>query len=60
MDTLDIRGLPREKVKYLEQLIQKWRQEEKDQQDGEEEEIVFPTHKSNVIGKLTRAAAYED
>ena len=61
-DTLDVRGLPDEKVGYLQQLIERWRQETDHAPhtgQGTGEEIVFATHPSKVIGRLTRREIYD-
>ncbi len=70
MDTLtiDVRGLPDEKVRELEQMVELWMQREQPRDDQTEispvnhdvnKRIQFSTHKSHIIGKVTRAAAYE-
>ena len=73
MKTIEVEGLPEDKVSYLEQLIRQWRAEEQTQAEEEahaeeqpesEEEDVKPSDfivkQSHIIGELTRAAAYED
>lgn len=64
MDVLDVKGLPEEKVDYLQELIEKWRQEEavvevRPHESEEDEDIVFTTQKSRVIGPLTRREIYD-
>jgi hypothetical protein len=61
-DTLDVRGLPDEKVGYLQRLIESWRQQTGRTQhpgQGTDGEIVFATHPSKVIGRLTRRDIYD-
>lgn len=61
-DTLDVRGLPEEKVGYLQRLIERWRQEvDHAQHLGQDTDggIVFATHPSKVIGRLTRREIYD-
>lgn len=61
-DTLDVRGLPEEKVGYLQRLIERWRQEvDHAQHLGQDidEGIAFATHPSKVIGRLTRREIYD-
>lgn len=61
-DTLDVRGLPDEKVGYLQRLIERWRQETGHAQhlgQDTDEGIVFATHPSKVIGRLTRREIYD-
>jgi len=61
-DTLDVRGLPDEKVGYLQRLIERWRQETGHAPhagQSTDEEIVFATHPSKVIGRLTRREIYD-
>ena len=67
MKTIEVEGLPEEKVSYLEQLIRRWRVEEQtqaeEQHESDEEDVKpsdFIVKKSHIIGELTRAAAYED
>lgn len=61
METIDIRGIPKEKVDYLLQLITLWREEEEIGEDikGEEDNIIFTTQKSKVLGSLTRREIYD-
>ena len=62
MEALDVRGVPEEKVSYLQRLIEQWRQEAAQAEDGkpgEDEGIVFATHPSKVIGRLTRREIYD-
>ena len=62
MDTLDVKGLPKEKVSYLQQLIEQWRKEAAQIETGEnnrDEDIVFATHKSDVLGPITRREIYD-
>jgi hypothetical protein len=62
VDALNIKGLPQEKVNYLQRLIEQWRQEVAEvKADGNDldKDIVFTTHKSKVIGPLTRQEIYE-
>ena len=68
--TLDIRGLPEERVEYLKNLIELWKKDETKEQDQKTpksivkrkvrpEELIV--RKSHIIGgKITRAMAYED
>ena len=67
MDTLtvDVRGLPKNKVHELERLIERWKQEHL---TGEPVPIrkrrvdpaEFVPRKTKVKGRLTRALAYEE
>ena len=68
MDTLtvDVRNLPDEKVRELEQLIEFWKKaaqatKETTQPTGntDAKEVTFTTQKSRVIGALTRHEIYE-
>ena len=65
--TLDVRGIPDEKVHYLQQLIERWKRES--QPADAPPKIVkrkvdpseFIVKKSHIIGgELTRAMAYDD
>jgi len=68
--TLDIRGLPEERVEYLKSLTKLWKKDEtKEQEQKTPKPIVkrkvrpeeFIVKKSRIIeGKMTRAMAYED
>ena len=64
METIDVRGLPKEKVDYLQQLVRRWKQEQKPTAAQEGDDVKpsdFTVQKSHIIGgKLTRAMAYED
>lgn len=67
MDTLDVRGLPKEKVRYLQQLIERWRIEApipdipKPIAKRKVDPSEFPAVKSRVIGsEITRAMAYDE
>ena len=66
VDTLDIKGLPQEKVNYLQQLIERWKEQAKartENQPGDEDDVKpsdFIVKHSNVKGgRVTRAMAYE-
>ena len=64
---LDVRGLPDERVEYLKNLITIWRKQDQDRSeekieknvDREDQDIVFTTHPSKVIGRLTRQEIYD-
>ncbi len=67
--TLDIEGLPKERVAYLKDLIMLWKKQGEDQpqkaeEDAEEDDVKpsdFIVKKSHIIGgEMTRAMAYED
>ena len=61
-DTLDVKGLPEDKVSYLQQLIEQWKQGEIQSEDERftgDEDVVFVPHKSKVIGHLTRNEIYD-
>ena len=72
MDTLDIKGLPKDKVHYLQQLIKQWRMEQEAAQAPPANALkpilkrkVDPSEflvvKSQVIGgEVTRAMAYDE
>ncbi|MEW6756081.1 MAG: hypothetical protein AB1505_34660 [Candidatus Latescibacterota bacterium] len=62
--TLDVRGLPVERVAYLKSLIQHWRRQAQPQAPLEGEDDVRPTDfiikSSRIIGgEMTRAMAYD-
>ena len=66
--TIDVKGLPEDRIHYLKNLIELWRkQDEKRQQENEDKQstadpdndIVFSTHPSKVIGPLTRDEIYD-
>ena len=67
--TLDVQGLPGDRIQYLKNLIALWKkQDERGQQEKEEDkqstadpdsDIVFATHPSKVIGPLTRDEIYD-
>jgi len=66
-DTLDVRGLDEQDVSLLEALIERLRAKARKKKAAKpkeraaaEKELVFATHHSNVIGKLTRKEIYED
>jgi hypothetical protein len=57
--TLDVRGIPDEKVHYLQQLVERWKEQAK-QKKKSGRVIEFATHDSDVIGgEFKRANAYE-
>lgn len=58
--TLDVQGIPDEKVRFLQQLAVLWKKQADKRTSARKEEIVFATHKSDLIGEFNRAAAYED
>ena len=62
MDTLDVRDIPDEKVRYLEQLIELWKGQSKaHQQEGDDvNPSDFIVRDSQIQGGLIRAMAYED
>jgi hypothetical protein len=63
VETIDVRGLDEKDVRLLESLAERLREKGKKKQDHAEEveqELVFSTRRSNVIGKLTRREIYED
>ena len=61
METLDVRGLPEEKVRQLEQIIKIWKTEAETHEEYDED--VNPTdfivRDSDIKGTLTRAMAYD-
>ena len=67
MDTLtvDVRGLPDEKVRHLEQLIEEWKQEERLEikpvtvKKRKVDPSEFASYKTKLTGPLTRELAYE-
>lgn len=64
MDVPDVKGLPQEQLNYLQELINMWRQEEvaaatHPDADDQDEDVVFTTQKSKVIGPLTRREIYD-
>ncbi|MCZ6633125.1 MAG: hypothetical protein O7G87_06940 [bacterium] len=58
MDALDVRGLPKDKVDYLQQLVDQWKKETAQTTD-DTDKAAFTTQKSRVIGPLTRREIYE-
>tara|TARA_Y100000294_G_C8364614_1_gene260156 strand:+ start:304 stop:516 length:213 start_codon:yes stop_codon:yes gene_type:complete len=68
METLDVTGLPINKVEELKRFIERWRGEEIAEDETEitqegndlDEDIVFASYKSNMFGRLTRREMYED
>jgi hypothetical protein len=62
-EIIDVRGLDEKDVRLLESLAERLREKgekKKVQEENMEQELVFATHRSNVIGKLTRREIYED
>ena len=60
--SLDVRGLPEEKVSHLQRLIEQWRRETLQQQERPHKEDpgpAFATHRSRVLGRLTRNEIYD-
>ncbi|MBI2506385.1 MAG: hypothetical protein HYW07_24480 [Candidatus Latescibacteria bacterium] len=66
--TLDVQGLRRERGEYLKDLIERWKKQDSQLQEGAgslacgndlDKDIVFATHKSHIIGGIRRATAYE-
>ena len=66
---LDIGDLPDDRVEYLKNLIALWKKQDYQHQEAAgdaaqgsdlDKDIVFATHKSHVIGGISRATAYED
>ena len=65
MDTLDVTGLPGSAVEYLEQLIARLRQYEKNGEGTapavrDDIELRFTTQPSKTLGPVTRRELYED
>ena len=62
--TIDVQGLPDEKVRELQQMIERWKQQAneipqpKTQEERTSDAIVFATHNSKVNGPLTRDDIY--
>jgi hypothetical protein len=63
-DTIDVHDLTNDQIEALNALAEFYRQQAKrrkaEETREERENIVFATHPSNVIGKLTRREIYED
>ena len=63
METIDVQGLPKEKVDYLQQLVRQWKLEQEPAQTQEEDDVKpsdFIVKHSNVKGGVvTREMAYE-
>jgi hypothetical protein len=62
-EIIDVRGLDEKDVRLLESLAERLREKgekKKVQEEEVEQELVFSTHRSDVIGKLTRREIYED
>ena len=66
---LDVGDLPDDRIEYLENLVALWRKQDSQQQKGAgdvaqendlDKDIVFATHKSHIIGGISRATAYGD
>ena len=61
--TLDVQGLPKERIDYLKNLIELWKKQDQSQPQGEDDDIKpsdFIVKHSNVKGgKVTRSMAYE-
>ena len=61
METLDLTGLTENEVAYVQHIVEQFRHK-KEYEDITDtaDEVVFATHKSTVIGPLTRREIYED
>ena len=65
METLDVRGLPPDRVAYLKDLVDLWRQQSNNGNHSKAEVLAeqapsFGTHALGVKEKINRASAYED
>lgn len=66
---LDVQDLPEDRIEYLRNLIALWKKQDKcghhqepadKQSTGDlDDDIVFATHPSKVIGPLTRNEIYD-
>jgi hypothetical protein len=66
--TIDVKGLPEDRIEYLKNVVELWKKQaqERLQDDGvgrssvePDDDIVFATHRSKVIGPLTRNEIYD-
>ena len=64
--TLNVQGVPEEKINYLRQLVELWKGQAKarpEKQQGDEDDVKpsdFIVRDSMIEGGVTRAMAYED
>jgi hypothetical protein len=65
--TIDVSGLDEQDVSLVKALIERLKQKARRkraprgiEKEEVEKELIFSTHHSNVIGKLTRKEIYED
>ena len=63
MNAIDVQGLPKEKVDYLQRLVEQWKQEQEPAPEQEDDDVKpsdFIVKHSNVKGGIvTREMAYE-
>ncbi len=68
MDTLtvDVRGIPDEKIRQLQRMIEQWKQEERNEirpvliKKRKVDPSEFTPHLTKLKAPLTRALAYEE
>lgn len=62
-DTIDVHDLSDDEVKFIQEFVEFLREKMKMKkikaEKKEAEEITFATHRSDVIGKLTRREIYD-
>ncbi len=67
--TLDVEGLHEDRIQYLKDLVELWKEQDNQVQKAADDQalgndldqdIDFATHKSHIIGGISRATAYED
>ena len=60
MDTLDVRGLPDQHLRWLQRIVEHLKQQTPNRAKKQRADIVFATHDSDVVGgEFDRANAYE-
>jgi len=59
-DVIDIHDLPNEDIQFIKKIVGLLREKAKTKETGEgKKEVVFSSHDSNVIGKITREEIYD-
>ena len=58
-ETIDLRDLPEEEVKFVQRLVDSLRERARMKKEGRKEEIDFATWPLKVRGKLTRREIYD-
>ena len=61
--TIDVKGLPEDRIEYLKNMVALWKKQARDSSREEaadpDNDIIFATHPSKVIGSLTRDEIYD-